>query len=78
MENENKICMHATVALHEGVEQVLEMFGVNGWFALSGGGNIAIIGDPDFSWITSPTQLPHPKVIVCVSVTTCHVFVKFC
>ena len=74
VENEDKICTHATVALHEGVEQVLGMLGVNGWFSLSGG---AIIGDPDFSWIMSLTQ-PHPKVVVCVSVSTCHVFVKSC
>ena len=48
--DKDKICTHATVALHEGVEQVLEMLGVNGWFAPSGGGNTAIVGDPDFSY----------------------------
>ena len=65
-----KIRTHATVALHEAVEKVLAKLGVNGWFALPGGGNVAIVGDPDFSWITSTRQL-HPKVIVRLSVTTC-------
>jgi hypothetical protein len=70
VENEERIRTHATVALHEAVEKVLEMLGVNGWFALPGGGNVAIVGDPDFSWIMSPPQ-PHPRVIVRVPVTTC-------
>jgi hypothetical protein len=51
VENEKRFHVHATVALHEGVERVLQMFGVNGWFAMPGGGNAAIIGDPDFSWV---------------------------
>jgi hypothetical protein len=63
VENEERIRTHATVVLHEPVEAVLEMLGVKGSFALSGGGNVAIVGDPDFSWVMSPTQ-PHPKVIV--------------
>jgi hypothetical protein len=29
---------------------------VRGRFALSGGGNAAIVGDPDFSWVTSATH----------------------
>ena len=75
MENEEKIRTHATVVLHEAVEKVLGRLEVNGWFALPGGGNIAIVGDPDFSWITSSNQ-PHPKVIVRLSVTTCVLVVK--
>jgi hypothetical protein len=70
VENEEKIRTHPTVALHEAFEQVLKMLGVNGWFALPGSGNIAIVGDPNFLWIMSPTQL-HPKVIVRVPVTSC-------
>jgi hypothetical protein len=70
VENEEKIRTHATVALHEAVEKVLAKLGVNGWFALPGGGNVAMVGDPDFSWIMS-TRQPHPKVIVRLSVTTC-------
>jgi hypothetical protein len=75
VENEEKIRTHATVVLHEVVEKVLGRVEVNGWFALPGGGNIAIVGDPDFSWITSSNQ-PHPKVIVRLSVTTCVLVVK--
>jgi hypothetical protein len=75
VENEESIRTHATVALHEAVEKVLERLGVNGWFAMPGGGNVAMVGDPDFSWIMSHTQ-PHPKVIVRLSVTTCVLVVK--
>ncbi|KIM83425.1 hypothetical protein PILCRDRAFT_69679 [Piloderma croceum F 1598] len=63
VENEEKLRAHAIFALHAPVQKVLEILGVNGWFTLPGGGNIAIVGDPDFSWIMSDTQ-PHPKVIV--------------
>ena len=75
VESEEKIRTHATVALHEAVEGVLAKLGVNGWFALPGGGNAAIVGDPDFSWIMSSRQ-PHPKVIVRLSVTTYVLVVK--
>jgi len=68
--NEEKIRAHATYALHTPVQDVLEKLGVNGDFALLGGGNVAVVGDPDFSWITRPTR-SHPKVIVRVPVTTC-------
>ena len=36
-----------------------------GRFVLSGG-NVATVGDPDFSWAVSSAQ-PNPKVIVCIS-----------
>ena len=72
VENELRIHVHATVALLEPAEDVLRRLGVNGRFVMPGGGNSAIVGDPDFSWITSSgTQRPHPKVIVRVSVPTC-------
>ena len=69
VENEEDLRAHARFALHELVEMVLEKLGVKGWFTVPGSGNVAIVGAPDFSWIMSPTQ-PHPKVIVCVPVTT--------
>ena len=72
VDNEESIRAHATVALHVPAEVVLRKLGVNGRFAMPGGGNSAIVGDPDFSWVMSPgAQRPHPKVIVCVSVPTC-------
>jgi hypothetical protein len=74
VENEG-LRAHARFALHEPVQMVLEKLGVKGWFTLPGGGNVAIVGAPDFSWIMSPTQL-HPKVIVRVPVTTCLLVVK--
>ena len=61
-------------ALHEPVECVLEKLGVGGEFVLLGGGNdVAIVGAPDFSWISRyPTQLHPPKIIVRVlPVTAC-------
>ena len=70
MENEESLRAHATFAFHEPVEEVLEMLGAKVWFTLSGGGNAAMVGNPDFSWVTSRTQ-PHPKVIVRGSVTAC-------
>lgn len=33
----------------------LQIFGVKGHFALPGG-NAAIVGDPNFSWVMSPAQ----------------------
>ena len=63
--NEEDLRAHARFALHSPVEMVLEKLGVKGWFAMSGSGNVAIVGNPDFSWIMSPSQ-PHPKLIVCV------------
>ena len=70
MDSEEEIRSYASFALHKPVEQVLEKLGVNGRFAPSGGGNVAIVGDPDFSWVI-PNAQPHPKLIVRVSVTTC-------
>jgi len=76
LENEERICVHAVVTLQEPVEVVLEILGVSRRFALSGW-NVAIVGDPDFSWVMSSTQL-HPKVIVHLLVTTCVLVVKPC
>jgi hypothetical protein len=50
-------------ALHAPVRAVLAMLGVEGRFTAPGGGNSAIIGDPDFSWVMGHEQL-HPKVVV--------------
>ncbi|KAF8334413.1 hypothetical protein F5887DRAFT_1256654 [Amanita rubescens] len=60
--NEKRLHTYVTFALHEPVEEVLKKLGVNGEFAPSGG-NVAIIGDPDFSWVVRVAQ-PHPKLIV--------------
>jgi hypothetical protein len=68
--NEEKLRAHSMGALHDPVEEVLNMLEVEGGFDFSGSGNAVIVGDPDFSWVTSASQ-PYPKVIVRVSVTTC-------
>jgi hypothetical protein len=62
MENEEKLRAHAVFALHNPVEEVLDKLGVKGIFTMPGGGNAAIVGDPDFSWVTNTQS--HPKVIV--------------
>ena len=63
VEIEESLRAHATFALHTPVREVLDMLGVKGRFAFPDGDNAAIVGDPDFLWVMTPTQ-PHPKVIV--------------
>ena len=72
--NEKGLHTYVTFALHEPVEEVLKKVGVNGEFAPSGG-NVAIVGDPDFSWVMRGAR-PHPKLIVCVPVPTCLLVVQ--
>lgn len=67
VESEERIRMHAAVSLHEPVEEVLRTLGIAGRFALPGGGNYAIVGEPDFSWVTENCKRPHPKLIVCLN-----------
>jgi hypothetical protein len=62
VENEEKLRAHAVFALHNPVEEVLDKLGVKGIFTMPCGGNAAIVGDPDFSWVTNTQS--HPKVIV--------------
>ena len=70
MSNEESLHSYAAFALHTPVQKVLQKLGVNGSFVLPGSGlNFAIVGSPDFLWIASEEH-PHPKLIVCVPVTT--------
>lgn len=64
--NEEMIRSHAVVSLDEAVEEVVRKLRVTGWFIPPGSGNIAIIGDPDYSWIMSRAAdaQSHPKLIV--------------
>jgi hypothetical protein len=69
VECEEALRAHATFALHAPVEEVVEMFGVEGSFMFPGGGNTTI-GDPDFSWaVRSDAHWPRPKLVVCISTT---------
>ena len=63
VKTEEKIRAHAMVELHERVEEIVKKLGVVGCFDEPGGGNAAIIGDPDFSWVQGNVQ-PHPKLVV--------------
>ena len=60
-----ELCVHTNIVLHQAVKSVLMELGIEGRFALSGGGNIAIIGNPDFSWVQGSNQ-QHPKLVVCL------------
>jgi hypothetical protein len=62
VENEEGVRYQAQVQLHDLVEEVLGILGIDGRFALSGSGNNQIVGEPDFSWLRNPTK--HPKVVV--------------
>jgi len=62
VENEEDVRYEARAQLHNLVEVVLGILGIDGRFARSGSGNIQIVGDPDFSWLRNPTK--HPKVVV--------------
>jgi hypothetical protein len=70
VKSEDDICAHARFALHKPVEEVAHKLGVSGCLE-DPHGNIAIIGEPNFSWVTSTAQ-PHPKLIVRVS--TMHMY----
>jgi hypothetical protein len=63
VENEETIRAHAMFALHEPVTEVANSLGVNGNFYTPSGGNAAIIGAPDFSWVVD-SAWPHPKLVV--------------
>ena len=60
--SEEGVRSQVEVQLHNLVEEVLEILGIDGRFEWPGSGDNQIIGDPDFSWL-NPTL--HPKVVVC-------------
>lgn len=68
--NEEDLRAHAKYQMHVPVEEVSKMLGLKGGFIPAGAGDVAMMGDPDFSWIMGPEQ-PHPKLIVRASVTLC-------
>jgi hypothetical protein len=70
VDSEASIHTHADVALHDAVGAVMKMLGVNGRFAHSGCGSIALLGAPDFSWVVGSAVQPHPKVVVSAPVIT--------
>lgn len=65
VDNEEAVRHEAIVQLHNLVEDVLSILGIQGRLALSVSGNSQIIGEPDFSWLRANTK--HPKVVVRVS-----------
>ena len=69
VEEEEDVRFCAKFALHEPVRAVLRILGVNGQFS-SGHGNVAVVGNPDLSWISTNNAQPRPKLVVRVPVTT--------
>lgn len=51
--NEEDIRTRTSEELHTAVEDVLNRLGIKGAFRTSGGGNCALIGEPDFSWVST-------------------------
>ncbi len=62
--SEEDIRNHATGELHRTVQDVLKLLGVKGVFTAPGGGNHALIGDPDFSWLSIADRSWHSKLVV--------------
>ena|ERR1700722_1196322 len=61
--NEETLRSHANLELHLAVKDVVAVLGYVGKFVVSGSGNVALIGDPDFAWIEGSEKL-HPKLTV--------------
>ncbi|KIL69145.1 hypothetical protein M378DRAFT_7858 [Amanita muscaria Koide BX008] len=59
---EEAVRQEAKVQLHDLVVEMLYILGIEGRFSLSDSGNNQIVGEPDFSWLQTPTM--HPKVVV--------------
>lgn len=67
---EEEIRSRADAELHTAVQEILEFLGIKGAFRMPGG-NCALIGAPDFYWVS--TGDGHPKLVVrnftCLMVT---------
>lgn len=70
--SEEDVRSQAESQLHDLVEEVLKILGIDGWFQRPDSGNNQIIGEPDFSWLRYPTL--HPKLVVRISLIS--VFVR--
>lgn len=64
---EEEIRSRADAELHTTVQEILELLGIKGTFRTPGG-NCALIGAPDFYWVS--TGDGHPKLVV----PTCFTF----
>lgn len=64
--NEEDLRSHVHCELNPAVEDVLARLGVIGDLESPGGGNKALIGDPDMSYISTGRER-HPKLVVCMA-----------
>ena len=78
VESEEKVRAHAMFTLHTPVERVVNKLGLPGAFRTPASGNTAIVGSPDFSWIIDVLNIPHPILVVSLSLTTCIHNSQFC
>ena len=67
--NEEAIRAHAMFALHVVVQNLMQRFGIDGYFEMPSSGYTAIVGDPDFLWTSDIA--PHPKLIVSMCISAC-------
>jgi hypothetical protein len=66
VQSEEGLRLHAHVELNAAVEEVVEVLGIKGFFTLPSSGNITLVGEPDFSWISGDTRM-QPKLVVCIT-----------
>ena len=69
VQSEERLRSHANLELHAAVKEVVEELGIDGFFTLPGSGNITLVGEPDFLWVSGdPTGSSlHPKLVVFIS-----------
>jgi len=60
--SEEGVRSQAEVQLHDLIEEVPEILGIDGWFERPDSGTNHIVGEPDFSWLRNSTL--YPKVMV--------------
>jgi hypothetical protein len=65
VECEEALRSQAEVQLHDLVQEVLGILGIEGRFERPNSWNNQIVGEPDFSWLRKPTL--HPMIVVRIS-----------
>jgi hypothetical protein len=61
--NEERLRAHVQMELFAAAEDVLEALGINGDFQLMSSID-ALVGRPDFAWVSGPTIMQQPKLVV--------------
>jgi hypothetical protein len=69
VQNEEALRGHVNGELNPAIRGVVRVLGIEGLFVLPGSGNVALVGEPDFSWVSGGKRM-HPKLVVCNSLPT--------